>query len=61
VHFNSRHPSPARVIGSLYAATKPKYKNNKCGTRYENSSFQIKQNKIKIEKKKEKPLRTGNC
>jgi hypothetical protein len=49
------------VIGSLYATTKPKYKNNKCDTRYENSSFQIKQNRIKIVKKKEKPLQTGNC
>lgn len=27
VQFNSRHPSPVRVIGSLYAAIKPKYKN----------------------------------
>jgi len=45
------------VIGSLYTATKPKYKNNKYGTRYENSSFKIKtkQNKNCEDKRETSP------
>jgi hypothetical protein len=46
------------VIGSLYAATKPKYRNNKFGTRYENSTFQnqTKQNKNYEEKGETSPF-----